>query len=132
MKLRCLPLVVALACAMLPWGVMAQATAPLPGSAASTSPSATPGPKPLTPQQSRDSATTPGNLRPEHATVPQVNIPLGKTPAAALKTQSTAPRGGNAASEVGIDDAVARCEAEPDRSVREVCRARLAHEGGKR
>jgi hypothetical protein len=90
------------------------------------------GPKQLTPQQSRDSATTPGDLRPEHATVPQINIPFGKAPAAAPKPPSAAPRGSNAASDVGIDDAVARCEAETDKSVREVCRARLAREGGKR
>ena len=131
MKLRCLPLAAALACAALPWGVMAQ-RAPAPMPAASAAPSAKPDPKQLTPQQSRDSATTPGDLRPEHATVPQINIPFGKTPAAAPKTPSSAPRGSNAASDVGIDDAVARCEAEPDQGVREVCRARLARQGGSR
>jgi hypothetical protein len=132
MKVRCLPLAVALACAMLPMGVMAQASPTAPSSAASAPPAATLGPKQLTLQQSRDSATTPGNLRPEHATVPQINMPFGKTPAAAPKTQSNPPRGANAASGVGIDDAVARCEAEPDRSVREVCRAQLARQGGNR
>ena len=130
MKVRCLPLAVALACAM-PCGVMAQAGAPVSSLAASAPPAAKPGPKQLTLQQSRDSAT-PGNLRPQHATVPQINIPFGRTPAAAPKTQANPPRGAIAASGVGIDDAVARCEAEPDRSVREVCRAQLARQGGNR
>jgi hypothetical protein len=132
MKLRCLSLTVALACVALPWGVMAQTRAPVSSAAASAPRATTPSPRQLTPQQSRDSATTPGDLRPEHATVPQINIPFGKAPATVPKTQSTAPRGSNAASDVGIDDSVARCEAEVDRSVREVCRARLAREGSSR
>jgi hypothetical protein len=111
---------------------MAQASSPVPSFAASAPAAATPSPKQLTPQQSRNSAATPGDLRPEHATVPQINIPLGKTPAAAPTKPSSAPRGGNAASAAGIDDAVARCEAEVDQSVREVCRARLARVSGNR
>jgi hypothetical protein len=85
----------------------------------------------LTPQQSRESATAPGDLRPEHATVPQINLPFGKK--AALPKQEPKPaRGGNAASAAGIGDAVARCEAESDQQIRAACRARLAREGRNR
>jgi len=131
-KFHCLPLAAALACAALPWGGVAQANAPVPSPAASAPPAAMQGPKQLTPQQSRDSATTPGDLRPEHATVPQINIPFGKAPAAAPKPPSAAPRGSNAASDVGIDDAVARCEAQVDAQARADCRAKLARQGSNR
>jgi hypothetical protein len=134
MKMRCLSLAAAAACAALPWGAMAQASAPAPMAAASASPVAKPGPRRLTPQESRDSATAPGDLRPEHAVVPQINIPFGKKQAAPLKPQSNAGRSANAsrsasaASAAGIDDAVARCEAESDKQVRASCRARLARQ----
>lgn len=124
MKIRCLALIAALVCAVLPRGVMAQASAPAPSSAASAQPAATPGPKQLTPQQSRHGAAAPGDMRPEHATVPQ-------NPPAPPKPQASAARG-YAASAIGIGDKVARCEAELDNYVREVCRARLAREGGNR
>jgi hypothetical protein len=86
----------------------------------------------MTAQQLRESATAPGELRPEHATVPQINVPLGKKPAAPVKPQSGASRRGQAEPADGIDDAVARCEAQSDRQVRADCRNRLAIEGRKR
>ncbi|HSC01366.1 MAG TPA: hypothetical protein VLE45_15710 [Burkholderiaceae bacterium] len=57
---------------------------------------------------------------------------MPQKPPAPPKPQSSAARGGYPASAVGIDDKVARCEAELDKYVREVCRARLAREGGNR
>jgi hypothetical protein len=86
----------------------------------------------MTPQQLRESATAPGELRPEHAAVPQINVPLGRKPAVPVKPQSRASRRGEAEPADGIDDAVARCEAQSDRQVRADCRARMAIEGRKR
>jgi hypothetical protein len=86
----------------------------------------------LTPQQLRESATSPGELRPAHATVPQINVPLGTKPALPVKPQSRTSRRGQAEAADGIDDAVARCEAQLDRQVRADCRNRLAIEGRKR
>jgi hypothetical protein len=58
--------------------------------------------------------------------VPQVNVPLGRDPAASAPR---AARPASAASKAGVDDAVARCEAERDPHVRATCRARLARQG---
>jgi hypothetical protein len=129
MKIHCLPLAIALACAALPWGAVAQAGSPAPRSAASAPPDAKPGPKPLTPQQARDSATMPGDMRPEHPVVPQINVPLGKKEPVPPKPPPKAARGGDAASAAGgIDDAVARCEAEVDAKARADCHAKLARQ----
>jgi hypothetical protein len=132
MNHHCLRLTAALASALLSPCAMSQVSAPAPSAAASASPAGQPGPKQLTPQQSRESATAPGDLRPEHATVPQINIPFGKKAALPKQEPIKPARGSNAASAAGIDDAVARCEAEPDRQVRANCRARLAREGRSR
>jgi hypothetical protein len=122
---RCWRVAAVLACVALPSGALAQASAPAPLAA-------TPRPSPLTPQQLRESATSPGELRPEHAAVPQINVPLGRKPAVPVKPQSKASGRGEAEPADGIDDAVARCEAQSDRHVRADCRARLAIEGRKR
>jgi len=76
----------------------------------------------------RESATPPGELRPERAAVPQINVPLGRKPAVPVKPQSKASRRGEAEPADGVDDAVARCEAQSDRQVRADCRARMAIE----
>ena len=122
--------VLALACVALPSGAWAQASAPAqsPSAPAAAKPRSTP----LSPQQLRESATLPGELRPERAAVPQINVPLGRKPAVPVKPQSKASRRGGAEPTNGIDDAVARCEAQSDRQVRADCRARLAIEGRKR
>ncbi len=132
MNIRFLSLIAALACATLPCIAMAQSTTPASGTAAwAPSAAAKPGPKQLSPEQARDSATTPGELRPEHPVVPQINIPLGKQPPVPPKSPASAARSGRAASAGGIDDAVARCEAQVDRQARADCRARLARQGRK-
>jgi hypothetical protein len=131
MNNRCWPMATVLACVALPSSAWAQASAP-PSPAASAPVAAKARPPPLTPQQLRESATSPGELRPEHAAVPQINVPLGRKPAVPMKPQSNASRRGEAEPADGIDDAVARCEAQADRQVRADCRARLAIEGRKR
>ncbi len=132
MKIRCLPLAAALAAAVLPCAAMAQASAPAPIAAASASPAAKPGPKRLTPEQLRDSATAPGDLRPEHQVRPQISIPLGRAQPAPLKPPSGAVRRATATTTGGIDDAAARCEAESVEQARASCRAALAREDRKR
>jgi hypothetical protein len=131
-NIRCWPVATVLACMTWSSSVLAQATAPAPSPATSAPVAAKPRPSPLTPQQLRESATSPGELRPEHAPVPQINVPLGRKPAVPVKPQSGASRRGQAEPADGIDDAVARCEAQSDRQVRADCRNRLAIEGRKR
>ena len=126
LRIRCLHL--ALASVVLPSIAVAQASVPEPTLAATAPLAAKLRLNPSTPQDLRESATAPGDLRPAHAAVPQINIPFGKKQAAAAKLPSSAARSGNAASAGGIDDAVARCEAEVDRHMRATCRARLARE----
>jgi hypothetical protein len=122
----------ALLLVVLPCLGMAQGTTP-PTTPGDTPPRTTPAPKPLSPQQARETATMPGELRPEQPTVPQINVPLGKGAAdAAPNPQPKAASGPQAASAAGVNDAVARCEAEKDKDVRARCRARLAREGGTR
>jgi hypothetical protein len=128
LRIRCLHLAAGLASVVLSSTAMAQANVPEATLAASAPLAAKPRLNPLAPQDLRESATAPGDLHPAHAAVPQINIPFGKNQAAAAKLPSSAARSGNAASAGGIDDAVARCEAEVDRHVRATCRARLARE----
>lgn len=137
MKIRHLPLAAALALAATAFAVQAQAqvAAPAPILAASAAPATTAktGPRLLTPGQSRDSATTAGDVRPERRVTPQVSIPLGKKPTATTQPKrppSSAQRNGAAAG--GINDGAARCEAQVDEQERAKCHDKLAREGGKR
>ena len=133
MKTRCLPLAAALLLAASPFPATAQSSAPPPISAASVPPAAKPGPRLLTPAESRNSASPPGELRPERPVTPQISVPLGKTPPASVKSQSRALRRGKAASAAGgIDDAAARCEALSDEQVRAQCRDSRAREARRR
>jgi hypothetical protein len=59
--------------------------------------------------------------------VPLFHVPVGRDPAASGPRPA---RAASAASKAGVDDAVARCEAERDPHVRATCRARLARQGG--
>src|SRR5438105_6197945 len=126
MKTRCLALAAAvlLAGATVRAPADSSASAPLP--AASSSAPVKPGPRLLTPLEMRDNATPPGELRPEHPVTPQVRIPLGKKPPAALNSQPAAPPPGNAASAGDIDPEAARCEALRGEQVRAKCRDELA------
>lgn len=83
-----------------------------------------------TPAQKRDSGTAP-DLRPEQAAVPQISIPLGRTPPAQRPMAVPTGRGASAASAAsigGINDGAARCEAKTSDTERAACRRQLAHE----
>ena len=87
---------------------------------------AVPGPKLLSPAETRDSASMPGELRPEQPAKPQINIPLGRTPPVAATAASAAASRAQPGTKAGINDAVARCEAIVDETLRARCRADLA------
>ena len=139
-RTHCLNFAAALAFAALPLATMAQATAPsspspLPSSSSDPAASAPilikPGPRLLTPHESRDSATQPGDLRPERPVTPQISIPLGKTPPPATPPNPNAARR-KLTPAAGVEDAVARCEAQIGEQVRAKCRDRLAREARSR
>lgn len=79
-------------------------------SAASAVPLSRPGPRLLTPEQSRDNDTAPGEVRPERPVQPQISIPLKPAPTRQLGSAPGSdtrpgPAGGK------VDDAAARCNA---------------------
>ena len=93
-----------------------------PASAAASAPlAAKAGPKRLTPTELRDSASMPGDLRPEDRVTTQIVIPLRRG-AAQKKTPVGSARRPAAAASGGIDDSAARCEAEASGPARESCR----------
>ena len=106
----------------------AQAVVPAVGAAASAPLTAKPGPRLQTPAELRDSASTPGDLRPEERVTPQIVIPLRKT-APPTKARAAAARRSAAASAAAIDDSAARCEAQSSAQARETCRASLTKKG---
>ena len=79
----------------------------------------------MSPTATRDSATQPGELRPERPVVPQINIPLGATAhrPAARTAQRDPP-----ASTGAVHDATARCKALESESERAKCLTRMARE----
>ncbi|MDE2093671.1 MAG: hypothetical protein KGI87_07455 [Burkholderiales bacterium] len=130
---RLLPLAVAgLLFAIGAASAVAQPVAPQPLDAASGPPALLPGPRLPTPAQSRDRATPPGELRPEHPVMPQIRIPFGKAPPAPSKPLPHAVRSGRNAPTGGIDDAAARCEARHGVPARARCRDQNAHENAPR
>ena len=95
--------------------------------AASAVPVGKPEKKILTPSESRDSATAPGDLRPERRVTPQVTLPLTQAgKAVPAKSVLTPPLRANPAPSGGIDDAAARCGALVDAQARDQCREKLA------
>lgn len=112
------------------------APAPLPAappSAASgpaAAASAPVGPRLRSPAETGKRATPPGDLRPERPVTPQISIPLGRNQPPAAGTEPRPLRRGTPPPPTagGIDDSVARCEAQQDEQVRATCRARLARE----
>ena len=150
-RTHCLNFAAALALAVLPLVTMAQANVPSPSPSSSPSPSPSqsssqsssdpaasapilikPGPRLLTPHESRDSATQPGDLRPEHPVTPQISIPFGKTPLPATPPNPNAAKRNLTPAPAGVEDAVARCEAQIGEQVRAKCRDRLAREARSR
>lgn len=125
---RCLPFAAAFALAMCAFSAAAQ-PASAPGLPSASAPiSAKPAPRPLSPSELRESASTPGDLRPENPVTPQINIPFGKKPAPVLAPEPRAQRRIGSASAVagGLADAPARCEAEVGDAARAACRGKLA------
>lgn len=86
------------------------------------------GPRLRTPAETGKRATPPGELSPERPVTPQVTIPFGRNPPPA-KPEPRVRRGTPPpASTGGVDDSVARCEAQEDAAERAACRAKLARE----
>lgn len=109
------------------------AQTPAPGAGASAPAAAPkPGPKLLSPAETRDSASMPGEFRPEQPAKPQINIPLGKTAVAPVAPASGRPAAGQPGTKAGINDAVARCEAQADERLRASCREALAKQAPSR
>jgi hypothetical protein len=113
--MKTLALILVFACA----GALAQTA--VPGTAPSAPRPAKPAPRLMTPAEARDSATAPGELRPERPVVPQISIPLGKTPPRPAARVASASTG-------AIHDATARCKALESESERAKCLTRIALE----
>lgn len=106
--------------------VPARIPAPLAAAAASAPPVVDKSkPRPMTPAEKRESATAPGDVRPEDPVVPQISIPLGKTPPAPAQSKAQVQRHDRAAAMGGVDDSVARCKAAETNAARDACLARL-------
>ncbi len=108
----------------------AQAPARVPAPVAAPAASAPPVvnkklPRAMTPAEKRDSATVPGDKRPEDPVVPQISIPLGKTPPAPVLPKAQQQRQDKAAASGGVDDSVARCKAAATPAERDACLDRL-------
>jgi len=132
MTLRYWPWLAALTLVTAMASATAQSAAPAASAPASAPSPSTPGHRVQTPSELRDSATSPGDLRPEERVTPQIVIPLRKA-APPTKAERAATRRGVAASASGgIDDSAARCEAEASKAAREACRASLTPKGVKR
>ena len=86
--------------------------------------------RPTSPAEKRDSATPTATTtaQPDRPVTHQLTIPLGRKPPATPRSQSAAERSGLAASAGGVDDAVARCEAQVGKRARASCLDRLARE----
>jgi hypothetical protein len=116
----------AAAAAAAAWASAEAQTDAKPAPAAASAPlAAKAGPKRLTPTELRDSATMPGDLRPEDRVTNQIVIPLRKG-AGPRKAPVSSARRPAAAASGGIDDSAARCEAEASGQASETCRAARA------
>jgi hypothetical protein len=82
-------------------------------------------PRAMTAAEKRDSATAPGDMRPEEPVVPQLSIPLGRTPPVPVLSKAQQQRQEKAAAMGGVDDGVARCKAAATPAERSACLARL-------
>ncbi len=87
-----------------------------------------PGPRLMSPEALRDSATAPGSLRPERPALPQVSVPVGVPPPEPTASSPGVLPPNPAASAGGISDAVARCEAKTSALERRQCRRQLAQQ----
>ncbi len=133
MKLRCLPLVAAMALLATHFAASAQMAAAPPEPAASLAPVskstklAKPKPRMLTPADRRDSISPTDVSRPEGTVTPQVKIPLGPTPPAAPLKLTPSKSAIRTNKPSGVNDSAARCGAISDEAERVACRERLTH-----
>lgn len=106
---------------------MATATVPVLVQAQASAPSAANGSRLQSPAEKRESAdaVSAPDLRPDRPVVPQITVPLGRTPPAPTPSASK-PRSGAAAPPGQIGDAAARCESMPGDQERATCRKQLA------
>lgn len=108
--------------------VRAATAAPAAASAPALAPSAPERAKPekrlATPQEQRDSATAPGELRTEVQATPQLNIPL-RSSGGSGKATYVPPARGKAAPSGGVDDSAARCRAMSDKKAQQDCLDKL-------
>ncbi len=120
MKIRCLPLMVALA--LLPCAVVRAEPGPPPPAASASAPAGATGPRLLTPEEKRDNASPADNARHEGTVTPQINIPLGPKPSAApLKLERSRDPAARGTPPAAIDDSAARCSALVDATERANC-----------
>lgn len=126
------PFLAAAVLALASLAAAAQTPAPLPGPLASAPRAGKPPPRLMSPAETRDSATMPGELRPEQPAKPQIIIPLGKSADAPANPAARAARAASRTGPAGINDAVARCEAMIDATERRKCRDGLARQSGSR
>jgi hypothetical protein len=138
MKIPCLPVTFAIVMALLPLASeAAEAGAVAPVAVASAAPSAKPSPRLSSPTDPLDNPLSSGGLpsggmRPSGDTTPQLTIPLGKNPPPPLKTESRAVQRDKAGSRGGINDSVARCEAQSTAEARAKCREKAARDAASR
>ncbi|MEP6873327.1 MAG: hypothetical protein ABI887_03105 [Burkholderiales bacterium] len=122
MNIHNLPLMAALLVASL-----TTAAVPLLVQAQASAPAAATGPRLQSPAEKRGSAdaVSAPDLRPDRPVVPQISVPLGRTPPAPTPSASK-PRSGAAAPPGHIGDAAARCESMPGDQERASCRKQLS------
>ena len=115
----------AVAVGVLPMWASAQTPAPAAASAPAPLnqrlPPLKPAPRALSPEQKRDVATVPGDVRPADKVIPQINVPIGRTPPPKLPSRAEARRQRQTQAQGGVDDGVARCKAEATAAARREC-----------
>jgi hypothetical protein len=126
MSFRFLPLLsaAALAAAMSP--ALSQSAPPAASAPAAAPRASAPAPALRSPAEQRQEATIPGDLRPDEKVTPQIVIPLRKNAPQAKPERVDARRDSAASAPAVIDDAAARCEAQPSKAARARCHARIA------
>lgn len=105
------------------WTLTVHAQVAAPSRAASapvTKPLDRSNPREMTPAEKSAQAQMPGDLRPEEPVVPQISVPLGRTPPAPVAPPRSAAQNKRLAA-TGIDDSIARCKALTSQSRRDAC-----------
>jgi hypothetical protein len=127
-QIHTLTMLAALCAPVLPTIAVAQASEPQSVAASAPAPQQPSGPRVLTPadQRNKAAAAAAPDLRPDRPVVPQISVPLGRTPPVPSSPASRPPRSGAAPPPGHIGDGAARCESLPGDLERATCRKRLA------